>query len=175
MGLSGPYSVVYLQRRAHKAGAQTCLVRLLRHPLIRQWNPLVLCGEPGWLTEECQRLGIPVVQFRFPPSRTLAARLVQNRLFVRRVGARLRELGLRPSIIHANDHGEALLALGLAQRVGAKSAIFFRSSGMTRRDYFKYGCERFDFAAVVGPKLETTIKSWGVRNPPLPLYDGLYP
>jgi hypothetical protein len=164
-----------LQRRAHKAGAQTCLVRLLKHPRIQQWNPVVLCGESGWLTEECRRLNITTVPFRFPPSRTLAARLIQNLWFAQRVAARLRELKVRPSVIHANDHGEALLALGLAQKLGAKTAIFFRSSGMTKRDYLKYRCDRFDFTAVVGPKLETIIKSWGVPNPPLALYDGLYP
>jgi glycosyltransferase involved in cell wall biosynthesis len=175
MASPAPCSVVYLQRRAHKAGAQTCLVRLLKHPIVRQWNPVVLCGESGWLTEECRRLGITTIQFRFPPSRTLVARLIQNRWFGRGAATRLRGLNVRPSIIHANDHGEALLVLGLAQKFGAKTAIFFRSSGMTKRDYSKYRCDRFDFTAVVGPKLETTIKSWGVPNPPLPLYDGLYP
>jgi glycosyltransferase involved in cell wall biosynthesis len=175
MGSSAACSVVYLQRRAHKAGAQTCLLRLLKHPIVRQWNPVVLCAESGWLTEECRRLGITTVQLNFPSSRTLAARLIQNAWFARRVAARLRALEVRPSIIHANDHGEALLALGLAQRFSAKTALFFRSSAMTKRDYFKYRCDRFDFTAVVGPKLESSIRNWGVPNPPSPLYDGLYP
>jgi glycosyltransferase involved in cell wall biosynthesis len=143
--------------------------------MIQQRNPVVLCAESGWLIEECRRLGITTIQVKFPPSRTLAARLIQNHWFAHSVAARLAALGIRPSIVHANDHGEALLALALAQKFDAKTAVFFRSSGMTKRDYFKYGCDRFDFTAAVGPKLETTVKSWSVPNPPIPLYDGLYP
>lgn len=51
-------SVLFIQERTHRAGAQTCLMRLLRTEIIRRRNPVLLCSEPGWLSEECKKNGI---------------------------------------------------------------------------------------------------------------------
>jgi len=143
-------SVLYVQQRPHRAGAQTCLARLLRHPGLRAWRPTLVCSEAGWLAAESARAGVPVLVEPFPGSRSWSARLFRNRAFARRVAHQLSAQGLRPTLIHANDHLEGLLALTLARLCQARSAITLRSSGMTRADYFKYRCSEFDLLTVVG-------------------------
>jgi glycosyltransferase involved in cell wall biosynthesis len=152
--------VLYVQKRPHRAGAQTCLARLLRHPGLRPWHPAVVCSESGWLTGECRAGDIPVVLEPFPSSRSLLARLHGNGAFARRVSQQLMRASLRPTIVHANDHLEGLLGLELAKGLKVCSAIFLRSPGMTREDYFKYRCYAYDLIAAVGDELRDRVRGW---------------
>jgi hypothetical protein len=167
--------VLYVQKRTHRAGAQTCLARLLRHPGLRPWHPAVVCSEPGWLTEECRAAGIPVILEPFPSSRSLLARLRGNGAFARRVRRRLEEVGLTPGLVHANDHLEGLLGLELAKALGARSAVFLRSPGMTREDYFKYRCSEYDLIAVVGDGLYAQVRGWDPGRAIKLIHDGIEP
>lgn len=166
-------SVLFVQQRTHRAGAQTCLARLLHHADMRTWRPQLVCAQPGWLTEECERHAVPCLVEPFPSSRMLVARLCFNAAFARRVRARLT---LGPvQLVQANDHLEGLLARALARALGARSVMLLRSSGMSRQDYFKYHCHRFDLVAAVGEELQSRAQSWDPARTIQLLHDGLYP
>ncbi len=165
--------ILFVQKRAHRAGAQTCLARLLRSEAIRQWNPVLLCSERGWLTEECGRIGVPVIVEKFPSSRSVPARLFGNRLFARRAAARIREQGLSPVLVQANDHLEGILGILLARQFAAKTSILLRSPGTTETDYFKYRANAYDAISAIGDDLTARIRNWD-RNAQIHLaYDGL--
>ncbi len=166
--------VLFLQGRTHRAGAQTCLARLLRHEKSRAWNPVVLSSAPGWFTEECARLGVPVVLEEFPSSRSLGARLFGNEAFSKRVAAALDARNFKSGIVFANDHQEALLALSLAKRFGAKSAILLRSPGMRHEDYVKYNCGAFDYISAIGDDLAARAQSWEASKTVHAAYDGVF-
>jgi glycosyltransferase involved in cell wall biosynthesis len=165
--------ILFIQKKPHKAGAQTCLARLLQAGAIRKWNPVLLCSEEGWLTNECKRIGVRVVVETFPSSRSLPARLLGNRMFARRVGRRLRGEGLNPLLVQANDHLEGIVGLLLAKRFGARSAILLRSPGTTRSDYFKYRADEYEAISAIGDDLTERVKGWD-RDAGVQLtYDGL--
>lgn len=166
--------VLFLQGRTHRAGAQTCLARLLRHEKLRIWNPVVLCSAPGWFTKECARLGIPVVLEEFPSSRSLGARLFGNEAFSKRVAAALIARDFKPDIVFANDHQEGLLALSLAKRFGAKSAMLLRSPGMRQEDYVKYNCGAFDHISAIGDDLAARAQAWDALKTIHVAYDGVF-
>lgn len=166
-------SVLFVQRKPHRAGAQTCLARLLRADAVRRWNPVLLCSEPGWLTEECAAIDIPVVVEKFPSSRSLRARLFGNGRFARRAAAVLHERGFSPSIIQANDHLEGILGLAVAQKFGAKTSILLRSPGTSRADYFKYRANEYDAISAIGDDLTARIRQWHPASNVQLSYDGL--
>ena len=166
-------SVLYLQKRTHRAGAQTCLARLLRHAGLREWHPALACSQAGWLTAECERAAVPCFVEPFPSSRSLTARLFGNAAFARRIHELTLRRSFSPVIVHANDHLEGLLGLALARQCQARSAITLRSSGMTRADYFKYRCPEFDLLAVVGDELLTRVQGWDPARPVTLIHDGL--
>jgi glycosyltransferase involved in cell wall biosynthesis len=166
-------SVLFVQKRAHRAGAQTCLARLLRHRGLHPYHPAVICSEAGWLTETCRAVDVPVILEPFPSSRSLLARLHGNGVFARRACRRLAEAGLTPTLIHANDHLEGLLGLELAKRLGVRSAIFLRSPGMTREDYVKYRCAEYDLIAVVGDGLHAAVRGWDPGRDVRLIHDGI--
>jgi glycosyltransferase involved in cell wall biosynthesis len=153
-------SVIYLQNRTHRAGAQTCLARLLCHGGLREWAPVLLCGCPGWLADRVAAAGVRVVRQPFPASRSLPSRLFGNRLFARRVAAALAAQGIRPALIHANDHWEGLLGLAFARQCQVPAVIFLRSPGMTQADYAKYRCGDYDLVLTVGEELRQRAQAW---------------
>lgn len=166
-------SVIFLQKRGHRAGAQTCLARLLRHAEMRQWQPVLVCEGEGWLAAEARRAGVTVITTPFPGSRSLAARLWGNAQFARRVQQQLAAAGIRPGIVHANDHWEGLLGLALARDLGVRSAIFLRSPGMTREDYFKYRCREYDLIIAVGDELQQRARGWDAGRDIRLIHDGI--
>ena len=167
-------TVLFVQNRTHRAGAQTCLARLLRHELIKQWNPVLVCSPGGWLVEECKRIDVPVIEEQFPSSRSLPVRLFGNAIFARRVCARLAERSISPTIIQANDHQEGLLGLEIGERLGAQAAIFLRSPTMTRRDFYKYRCDRYGFISAVGDEFRDRVQSWIQSSDIALIRDGIF-
>ena len=165
-------AVVFLQRRAHRAGAQTCLLRLLRQPAMREHHPVVVSSERGWLTEACEREAIACLVEEFPSSRSLAGRLAGNAAFARRVA---RRLGRAPGIVHGNDFQEGLLTLALGRRLRARTALFLRSAPMTRADFGKYRCAEANLLAAVGDELQARARLWAPGKSVSLVYDGLEP
>jgi glycosyltransferase involved in cell wall biosynthesis len=168
-------SVVFLQQRAHVSGATKSLARLLRHGLLRPWHPVLVTGSEGWLSKVCREAGIPVIVERFPGSRSILGRLWRNAAFAGRVWRRLHAAGIRPMIIHANDHGEALLGLALARRTQARTAVFLRSSGMSRRDFEKYRCAEYDLIIAVGDELQERAQMWDPAHRIRLIHNGVEP
>jgi hypothetical protein len=166
-------SVLFVQNRTHRAGAQTCLARLLQTKEIRQRNPALLCSPGGWLVEEAMRQGVEVLQEKFNRSRSIVSRLYGNAAFARRTVRELKSRGIRPVIVQANDHTEGLLALETAKLIVARSAICLRSPTMTRDDYFKYRCHRFDFVSAVGDDIHRRAQSWDPSREIALIHDGI--
>jgi glycosyltransferase involved in cell wall biosynthesis len=166
--------VLYVQNRTHRAGAQTCLARLLRHDALAQWNPTLLCAPGGWLTTECKSRGIPVIEQYFPSSRSLSGRLFGNAAFASRAVRAIDNLKFQPTIVHANDHIEGLLGVELAKRLGARTAIFLRSPTMTRDDYFKYRCNEYDVVAAVGETFRSRVQGWDTTREIAVISDGIF-
>jgi len=166
-------SVLFIQNRTHRAGAQTCLARILHHLTAKAWNPILLCSPGGWLPAECARFGVTVVEQKFPSSRSLIGRLVGNATFARSVARKLDALRLRPTIVHANDHVEGLLGLEIASWFRARSVISLRSSGMLSQDYVKYGCDTYDLVTAAGRELQQSAQSWDKNRQVLLINDGI--
>jgi glycosyltransferase involved in cell wall biosynthesis len=167
-------SVLFIQRRTHRAGAQTCLLRLLREPRIRALDPVVLASEEGWLTRECAREGVKCVVEPFPSSRSLSARLFRNRAFARRAAPRIAQVAPKVTLVHGNDHLESLLTLEVGDALGAKTALFLRSPTMSGEDFEKYRCADHPLLAAVGEALQARARSAGARKVEL-IHDGLEP
>lgn len=167
--------VLFLQKRAHRAGAQTCLARMLRHPGMRQWNPVLVCGEAGWLTAECERHGVGVLIEPFPSSRALTARLWGNAAFARRVAARVTALPGTPVIVHANDHWEGLIGLAVTRELRARSVMHLRSPGMREADYRKYRCGDYDSIVAVGDEIQARTQRWEGAKTIRLVHDGIEP
>jgi glycosyltransferase involved in cell wall biosynthesis len=166
-------SVLFVQNATHRAGAQTCLIRLVSHARARLWHPVILCSSPGWLTEECERRGIQYLTEPFPRSRSIPSRLFFNASFVRTVSKRLGQLAIRPAIVQANDHWEGLLGIHLASALSARSSIFLRTSRITQEQYYKYLCDRYEIITCVGPALQQRIQAWEKSKPVTLVYDGV--
>jgi glycosyltransferase involved in cell wall biosynthesis len=167
-------TVLFIQNRTHRAGAQTCLARLLRTSQIRERRPVLVCSPGGWLVEEATRHGAIVVEERFVRSRSVLSRLYANAAFARRVVRKLKARGIRPAIVQANDHAEGLLGLEIAKLVGARSAMFLRSPTMGRDDYFKYRCQDYDFVSAVGDDIRDRAQSWDRNREIALIHDGIF-
>lgn len=165
--------MLFLQRRAGRAGAQTCLFRLARADRADGGRPLVVTAGTGWLTEACAAAGIPVETLPFPSSRSLAGRLWGIRLWAWRLAAHLRQLGRAPNIVVGNDHQESLLTRALAKALGVPSGVILRSSGMTGRDFVKYGCGRHDVVFAIGEDFLDRVRAFPGGEKARPLFDGL--
>ncbi|MBF0162053.1 MAG: glycosyltransferase family 4 protein, partial [Magnetococcales bacterium] len=166
--------VVCLQNRPHKAGAQTCLWRLLVQTQ-KRWPSVLVTSKPGWLVEACQQEGIPVLIHPFPNSRSLSGRLWQNRLFAREVAARLEQATLRPLLVQGNDHQEGLLTVALSRRLRVPAALLLRDSGMRQEDYFKYQAPRCQWIAAIGQVLRDRVAGWDPARTIHTLHDGILP
>ena len=167
-------TLVYLQRRSQKAGAQTCLARLVRNPCLARFNPTVICGEYGWLTTELKRSGVRFFVQPFPSSRSLLARLWANERFATRLAQQLRPLG-QYFLVHGNDHQEGILTISLAHKLGASTAIFLRSPHMTIKDYKKYKCAKIKAVITVSHELMDRLAVWDPNKMFRVVSDGIYP
>ena len=166
--------VVFLQNRPHKAGAQSCLWRLLVHGKSQgRWQSLLVTSKPGWLVEACQQQQIPVLIHPFPRSRSLAGRLYQNGLFAKRLAARLHASALRATLIQGNDHQEGLLTVALAKQLRVPAALLLRDPGMRRQDYFKYQAPLCQLVASIGQVLQDQVATWDPTRPIHSLHDGI--
>jgi len=164
-------AAVFLQRRGHRAGAQTCLLRLLRQPEIRALEPVVVTGEEAWLSRECQREGIACLVEEFPSSRSLLGRFFRNSAFAVRVKKRLQAKPIL--LVHGNDHLESLLTLELGKRLGVPTALFLRSPTMTLDDFVKYRCAGHRLVAAVGEDLQVKGRAWSPGAAIELIHDGL--
>ena len=167
--------VLYIQGRAGKAGAQTCLERLMRSQELLPFTPVLLVGEEGWLTSVCRDNGIPVICIDFPSSRSILSLLYKNKLFANRVVSELKRQGIQPAIIHANDHNESLLGLALKRILEVPLVLFVRSPSMSIHDFQKYKCASSDYIIAVGGEIQERVQGWAPNHKIDCIYDAIYP
>ncbi|WP_130472589.1 glycosyltransferase family 4 protein [Candidatus Magnetaquicoccus inordinatus] len=171
-----PFGVLFVQNRPHKAGAQSCLWRLLRYAAQHQlWQSLLLTSGPGWLVDACRAQQIPVLMHPFPSSRSLPARLYQNNLFAKEVHKLLEAAPFPIHLLQGNDHQEGILTLALAKRLQLPAALLLRDSGMRQEDYAKYHVKHCQWLATIGQELHDRVASWSQRSNISTLHDGLLP
>jgi len=176
--------VLFIQDRASRAGAQVSLSRIVSSDEIRAIHPFVLLRNDGWLNSFMKEQSIPHLIQPWPSPRSLAARLGGLKRFAHQTINQLKELGISPRAIVANDHQECLLALALSKASGnIPVAVILRSSGMSHKDFNKYQCNQCDTIFVRGAHHANLVKQWTGRDatcmlgsftdadfsPPLPL------
>lgn len=166
-------NVLFVQKNPHKAGAQHCLARVVRQLNERSLDPILLTSEDGWLTAECRKNRIRVIQLRFPGSRSVLGYLYKNKSFAKKVKAELAQLEVVPSIVQGNDHPEAIVTLELAKCLDARSSIILRAPSINRKGYFKYGCNRADLLITVSDQIKEAAHGWDQNREPLVIHDGL--
>lgn len=153
-------AVIVLQMRAHRAGSQVALTRLFKHAAFRALNPLVVTRGEGWLSEQCLANGVSLLTTSFPTSRSLAGRLWGVRSFAKRVLSEMEQRGLKPVLVVANDHYEAMLAKEIAERAGIRSISFVRAADATNQDLAKYRIGEFDLLYPIGREFSAKVARW---------------
>jgi glycosyltransferase involved in cell wall biosynthesis len=167
--------LVYIQNSVHLAGAQKSLSRIIVSQQIAELNPILITSQTGWLTRFAKEAGVQVISKTFPKSRSLKAKLFQNRSFTKQVRADLQAYlqADRPVIVHANDHPDSLIALELARSLKARSMITLRTPSMSERDFMKYRCNEHDTIISVGDELHQRARSWSPEARNLLIYNGV--
>ena len=161
-------SVLFIQRRASRAGAQTSLERMVISEAISGLNPAALVAEEGWLTETLEGHGVPTLVRQWPSPRSLKARLGGLKSFSREVVSEMSERGIFPDVIVANDHQECVLAQTLSDAVGGVPTIgILRTPGMELRDFEKYRCGDCDVIFGEGHELRERVEIWAKREVPI--------
>jgi glycosyltransferase involved in cell wall biosynthesis len=164
--LTGPEvnKVFFIQQSPALAGSQKSLLRLML-ALNACWRPVLISGAEGSLTAATSVSGIPVVVCPFLSSRSLKARLFGNRRFGQAVAEQCRFYIQDRCLVHANDHIQSLSALAVAAALKVPSVLTVRSSGMSKRDFFKYKCQRHEIVVAVGQSIFQRVSAWcPVRN-----------
>lgn len=160
--------LLFLQHRASRAGAQTSLERMVLSEAIRELNPAVLIAQSGWLSEALERHEAPALVSPWPSPRSLRARLGGLKKFSREAASALREMGIVPEVIVANDHQECLLAQSLSREMGNAPVIaILRTPGMDQRDFEKYRCGDCEVIFGEGHELRERLEEWAQRRIPI--------
>lgn len=162
-------SILFIQNRPRRAGAQVSLSRIITSQDISSLNPYVLLGSNGWLKSFLDKHKIlnQVRPWRSP--RSLSSRLGARSLFANKTIKKLKADGVYPAAIVANDHEECLIALALSQALGKTASqvpviTILRSSGMSQVDFKKYNCMQCDQLFARGEELTAKATQWGGRN-----------
>lgn len=160
--------VLFLQKRSHRAGAQTSLARILKSRALSHIRPVALLGSTGWLHDELSRHGIPSLVMPFPSPRAVKSRLLGLTGFGRAAKKGLSEQGITPKVVFANDHQECPLAVSVSRAFGGIPVIgLLRSAGMNERDFRKYDCSGCNALLCVGDALREKVYSWTGLRPGL--------
>ena len=164
----GGKSLLFLQRRSSRAGAQTSLERMVLSKVINGLNPAVLIAEEGWLSATLRKHEVPSLVRSWPSPRSIKARLGGLKKFCREFVGLLGEQSMAPDVIIANDHQECLLAHALSEVLGGVPIIaILRTPGMNRADFDKYRCGDCEVIFGEGHELRDRIESWTKRSIPI--------
>jgi glycosyltransferase involved in cell wall biosynthesis len=107
--MSHPRRILYISELVELGGGEKSLLYFLERLDRTRYSPLVLCPEPGSLTDELRRLGVPFRIERFTPVRTLAgvAPLVSVGSILRVARVMRQE---RSELVHSNGYSGTILA-----------------------------------------------------------------
>ncbi|MEI6713246.1 MAG: glycosyltransferase family 4 protein [Verrucomicrobiota bacterium] len=158
-------SVLFVQNRPIRAGAQTSLARLVDSEPIRSIDPVVLLNSNGWLSDQLSRQGTSFSVFPFKSSRALSTRIFGLSTWARKVAVSLGETCASIQCVVANDHQECPLAIALAKELGDLPVLsVLRTPGMTKRDFEKYDCDVSQSLMVVGRELQERTNEWTSKS-----------
>ena len=158
-------SVLFLQNRPIRAGAQTSLARLVDSAPIRPLAPVVLLNSNGWLSDQLGRQTTPYCVFPFKSPRSLSTRMFGLSIWAKSAAAALGEKRSQIRVVVANDHQECPLALALAKTLGGLPVLaILRTPGMTKRDFDKYRCDASQALMGEGRELQARIKNWTSKS-----------
>lgn len=166
---------LFLQRLPHRAGAQTCLIRLLKQTCIQQLNPVLITSSDGWLNQQAQEIGIRTFIVEFPSARSLAGKLYKNQLFSKKIIRLLSGIDFHPRFIVGNDYLENIHVINLCKAFQAQSITFIRSSGLKHQDFLKYKCNQTRLLLPIGDALAQQIAPWVDDSLVATSLDGLLP
>ena len=141
-------SLLFIQRRPKRAGAQTSLFRLAS---VSRHKNIILCSEEGWLTTALPN----IIAHKWPSARSLAGRMGGLKRAAMKIN---REV--QAAIVIANDHQECPIALEIAKEANIPSIGVLRTPGMSQRDFEKYHCSSCDHNFVVGEELSNKVRQW---------------
>lgn len=151
--------VLFLQKRAGKAGAQVCLYRTVKALVRDGVGVKVLLGEEGWLMDELEKINALCGVIPFPSMRSPISKLVK----MNRFNSVIEEVWNRYGpfdVINANDVWEALLAERLAKRWHVPWVIHLRCGELDKAHYYKYHCNSAYGLVAVSPMMYDMVKVW---------------
>lgn len=153
--------ILFIQKRANKAGAQVCLVKTLEALKKLNIHARVLMGEEGWLTQRLRDLEVLGGVAAFPAFRAPLSRWLKIREFSRLVHEVW--VGYGPfDIIHANDIWDSLLAQWLALKQNRPWLVHLRTK-VTESHYYKYHCNQAHGVVAVSPFIRDLVEKWDHR------------
>jgi hypothetical protein len=163
-------SVLFLQNRPIRAGAQTSLARLVDSEPIRSLDPVVLLNSEGWLSQQLKLQKSHCVVYPFKSPRALTTRIFGLSGWAKTTAACLGEHRSKIRFVVANDHQECPLALAIAKELGGLHVLaILRTPGMTKRDFDKYRCDECHGITGVGHELRNRIDGW--TSKPVALFE----
>lgn len=171
----GKPQVIFVQNSVHLAGAQKSLSRVLASTVLGDYEPILITSVSGWLTKFAESVGVTVITSKFPSSRSLKAKLYNNKQFAKSISLKIRLLLTegRAIVVHANDHPDSIIALEISKALSAQSVITLRTPGMSKRDFFKYQCHQHDAIISVGDDLHNRASAWAPNCQHVLIYNGV--
>jgi glycosyltransferase involved in cell wall biosynthesis len=157
--------VLFVQKRAKKAGAQVCLAQTVEVLKGSGVDAKVMVGENGWLADRLAGMDALAGIAPFPSFRSPLSRWTRSVSFKKAVD-RVRDDCGPFDIIHANDTWEGLIAEWVAGRwklpwVAHLRATLGRSHiKLYHEHYNKYHCYKADALIAVSPSVYSMVKGW---------------
>lgn len=151
--------VLFVQKRANRAGAQVCLLETVVALRDAGVDVRVLLGEEGWLFSELEHRGSLAAVAPFPSFRSPISQLLRLGRFSRTLFPSLDRWG-GVDVVSANDTWDALLAEWVARRVNAPWTVHLRIATLSRDHYYKYHCNRAHAVVAVSPAVYEEARSW---------------
>ncbi len=158
-------TVLYFQRRTHRAGAQVCLCQFVPHLSGFGIRPLVVTEGPGFVTDYLSARGVPVMTAKFPPWRSPLGWHAARPFFFRRLKRFLEQHapgGIQ--VVHGNDVEEGGVVVTAARMFGSPCVLHIRDQAADRERVEKYrGMEAHGIVVLSRAKYEEAVLWPGVK------------
>lgn len=159
-------TVLYIQRRPHRAGAQVSLAQFLPHLPQTGITPLVAVEGEGFLTEHCASYGIPFFVGHFPPWRSPLSWTAMWPFFYRRIRKFLKTEAPRGvDVVHGNNVGEGGLTVTLAKGLSCVSVVHVRDGFAGQERFLKYRGGEANGVIAISKRMYEQATAWkGIRH-----------
>ncbi|MDP2689485.1 MAG: glycosyltransferase family 4 protein, partial [Deltaproteobacteria bacterium] len=151
--------VLFIQKRAKKAGAQVCLAQTVRALKGSGVEAKAMLGESGWLADRLAEMDALAGIAPFPSFRSPLSKWIRSGPFKKAVDRVWDESGPF-HIVHANDTWEGLVAEWVAKRWGIPWIAHLRIATLNQPHYTKYHCQKADAIIAVSPSVYAMVEKW---------------